>query len=170
LPRDVEDPAIAAVTCPSVRDVDRSFLGTLRGEGLAILRPGVLPHPSQLPSPGHHPTFRASYPRAVDRLSGGGYGGAKTVRNGVGGRCRSPPSPHALRRSDSDHAECGGVSITDTVFRLSRKRSWLGWENTVFGHIYLTDQLTGLYFGTLMEGMGAHSYNFFGVWTILVTQ
>ena len=32
LPRDVEDPAIAAVLRPSVRDVDRSSLGTRRGE------------------------------------------------------------------------------------------------------------------------------------------
>ena len=43
LPRDVEDPAIAAVSRPSVCDVDRSSIGALqRGEGLAILRPGVM--------------------------------------------------------------------------------------------------------------------------------
>ena len=43
LPRDVEDPAIAAVSRPSVDDVDRSSIGALqRGKGLAILRPGVM--------------------------------------------------------------------------------------------------------------------------------
>ena len=79
-----------------------------------------------------HPTFRASHPRAVDRLSGRGYGVRRRPGKALGGRCRSPPPPRALRRSDSDHAKCGGVSITDSVVRLSSTEYWLGWENSVF--------------------------------------
>ena len=126
LPRDVEDPAIAAVSRPSV-----NRRPTEGGKGLAILRPGVMgltvhcaPRfaPRLLPSPDHHPTFQASHLRAVDRLSGGGCGGAKTARNGVGGPLPIPPPPRALRRSDSDHAKCGGVSITDSVVSVCGKR------------------------------------------------
>ena len=35
-------------------------------------------------------------------------------------------------RRESDHAKCGGVSITDSVVSVSRKVHWRGWENTVF--------------------------------------
>ena len=111
-------------------------------KGLAILRPGVMgltvrrappfAPPPLLPSPGHRPTFWARHLRTVDRLSGGGCGGARTARNGVGGPLPIPPPRRALRRSDSDHAKCGGVSITDSVASISRKVPWLGWENTVF--------------------------------------
>ena len=116
LPRDVEDPAIAAVLRPSVRDVVGDSPARRPGADRQS-RPAFRPLPP-LSFPGHHPTFRASHPRAVDRLLGGGYGGAKTARNGVGGLRRLPPPPRARRRSDSDHAKCGGVSITDSVFRL----------------------------------------------------
>ena len=39
-----------------------------------------------------------------------------------------------------------------------------------FGHKYLTDQLTGVYFGSLIEDVGAHSPDIFGMWEILVTR
>ena len=43
LPRDVEDPAIAAISRQSVSDIDRSSIGARRGrEVLANLRPGVV--------------------------------------------------------------------------------------------------------------------------------
>ena len=179
MPRDVEDPAIAAVSRTSVRDVKRSSVATRQGEEkswrfsgpaswgwpsialrlspppccyplpdvsgepsrrcrpivrrqlcivnrrpteggkrLAILRPGVMgltvrrappfAPPPLLPSASHHPTFLASHLRAVDRLSGGGCGGARTARNGVGGPMPIPPPRRAPRRSDSDHAKCDG--------------------------------------------------------------
>ena len=42
-----------------------------------------------------HPTFRASHPRAVNRLSGRGYGVRRRPGKALGGRCRSP-LPRAL--------------------------------------------------------------------------
>ena len=43
LPRDVEDPAIAAISCHSIRDIDRSSIGARRERKvLANLRPGVV--------------------------------------------------------------------------------------------------------------------------------
>jgi len=44
-------------------------------------------------------------------------------------------SVNLVRLKDGRHTcnfACGGVSITDSVCRLSRKRPWRGWENTVF--------------------------------------
>ena len=124
MPRDVEDTAIAAVSRPSV-----NRRPTEGGQGLAILRPGVMgltvrrappfAPPPLLPSPGHHPTFRASRLRAVDRLSEGGCGGARTARNGVGGPLPIPPPRRALRRSDSDHAKCS-CRINWTSSRATR--------------------------------------------------
>ena len=150
------------------------------GKGLAILRPGVMgltvhrappfAPPRLLPSPGHHPTFRASHLHDVDRLSRGGCGGARTARNGVGGPLPIPPPPRAPRRSDSDHAKCGGVSITDSVFSLSPKCIGSGRKLEFFAHKYLTDQLRGVYFGPHMGGIGAHSPDIFGKWEIPVTR
>ena len=43
LPRDVEDPAITAISHHFVHDIDRSSIGARRGRKvLAIIRPGVL--------------------------------------------------------------------------------------------------------------------------------
>ena len=112
----MEDPAVSRPSSATRRRpiVHRRLTGG--GKGLAILRPGVLrltvncappfAPPPFVATPYPPPTFRVSHPRAVDPLSGGGYGGAKTAWNGVGGRYRSPPPPHALRRSDSDYANC----------------------------------------------------------------
>ena len=50
------------------------------------------------------------------------------------------------------------------------KRLGLAGKTRFFGLNSLTDQPTGVYFGPLIGGMGAHSYNFFGKWEILVTR
>jgi len=43
LPRDVEDPAITAISRHFVHDIDRSSIGARRGRKvLAIIRPGVV--------------------------------------------------------------------------------------------------------------------------------
>ena len=142
-------------------------------KGLAILRPGVMgltvhrappfaPPLRLLPSPSHHPTFRASHLRDVDRLSGGGCGGAKTARNGVGGPLPIPPPRRALRRSDSDHAKCGGVSITDSVFSLSLKCIGSGRESRFLAPNFLTDKRPGVHFGPLIGGTRARILVFFG--------
>jgi len=104
----VEDAAIAAVSRPSVRDVDRSSIGADRGgKELAILRPGVLGltihrappvvPPVAIPGRPSPRRFGRATARDVDRLSGGGYGGAANAMawNGVGGPLPITPHPRA---------------------------------------------------------------------------
>ena len=79
-----------------------------------------------------------------------------TARNGVGGPLSIPPPPRTLRRSDSDHAKCGGVSITDSVFSVSLKCIGLAGKTRFFAPNFLTDKRRGMYFGPLLGGTGAH--------------
>ena len=46
------------------------------------------------------------------------------------------PTPGAAGRADSEYAECGGVSITDSVFSLSLKCIGSGQESRFFGSIF----------------------------------
>ena len=77
---------------------------------------------------------------------------------------------HTATPPDTTKLSCGGVSITDSVFSVSPKCIGSGRKLEFFAHKYLADQRTGVYFGPLMDGMGAHSPDIFGMWEILVTR
>jgi len=83
-----------------------------------------------------------------------------------------PVRTPSLRRvfRDSDHAECGGVRITDSVFRLSRNTIGLAGKTRFFGSKTSKVERRGLNFGPLIAGIGARFVTCFRKWEILVTR
>ena len=123
LPRDVEDPAIAAFSCPYIRDVDRSSIGAQWGEGTGWRFSG--PASSGSPVAGSasrsHPLpptrcFGRATDRDVDWSSGGGYGGAKTARNGAEGAAADSPLLHAPSSDPTLITLCVEELTTPTPF------------------------------------------------------
>ena len=112
--------------------------------------------PRLLPSPGHHPTFRASHLCAVDRLSGGGCGGAKTARNGVGGPCRSP-LPGAPSGDPTPITPSVEELVSPTPFVDFVEMHCGLWEIGVFGPKFSHRQTPGGVLWTTFRGdEGAH--------------